>query len=85
MVTPEVRERFQQRGKQFSCEADVLDAASPKEWVQQQHVRFQDTGERETLVKICQNRSRVCISCLTRWQTLALHSGISSAYSSSKR
>jgi hypothetical protein len=50
MVTPEVRERYQRRGKQFSFGADVSNAASPKEWVQQQHVRIQDTGERDTLV-----------------------------------
>ena len=56
MVTPEVRERYQRRGKQFSFGDDMLDAASPKEWVQQQHVRFQDTSERETLVRFPRDR-----------------------------
>lgn len=50
LVAPVVRERYQQRGKQFSFADDRADAASPKEWVQQQHVSFDDAGKRDTQV-----------------------------------
>ena len=50
LVAPAVAERYERRGKQLRFADDVSDAASPKEWVQQQRVRFQDTSDRETLV-----------------------------------